>query len=80
MTVVDQDEIAGLDWDVPVNCSGVECQHEGVALVKFRVHDSCQKHKNWYVACQRHLDEARAHRATCRGCRLHLAMTDFRML
>lgn len=74
MTVATDAELGHLDWDVPVVCSGRGCDHEGVALVKFRVHEECKAHYLWYVACQTHLDQATSHRVLCDRCGLHLSL------
>lgn len=72
--MADLDELEALDWNHPIICSGRGCEHEGVALVKFRVHDECKAHNLWYVACQTHLDESVDGRVYCRRCGLHLAL------
>lgn len=79
-TVAITELIQHLDWDHAIICSGRGCEHEGVALVKFRDHVECKAHHLWYVACQTHLDEALAHKTLCHRCGFHLSLLTHKFL
>jgi hypothetical protein len=78
----DEDTITGLDFDYEEPCTANEstCKHDAVAIVLFR---PCERHpltKGWHTACQKHLDDAIAHKVVCTGCKQHLVLMDHKPL